>query len=263
MALVVALTVLGLRELYRLVTAASGHAPAPAAMAGLIHWTGYALGLLVPLSAHVQSDSTIAGLAVLLGLVAVIGAACAGAFAPRDRRSTLASWLVALAGSLLISGAFTHVILLRHLIGVDMLRLGRLAVPPGAGWLTLVIATCWTADTAAYAVGKTLGRHKLWPAVSPGKTIEGAVGGLAGAVLITLGIGLWLGLPVVDALCLGVVLGAAGQLGDLGESKLKRWAGVKDSGALLPGHGGVLDRFDSLLVNAPLAWCYLRFVVGV
>jgi phosphatidate cytidylyltransferase len=136
-------------------------------------------------------------------------------------------------------------------------------VPYGAGWLALVVAACWAADTAAYAVGKTLGRHKLCPSISPGKTVEGAVGGLIGAMLLTFLLGQWLGLPTGHALALGALLGVAGQLGDLAESKLKRWAGVKDSGSILPGHGGVLDRFDSLLVNAPLAYYYLRFIAGM
>lgn len=137
------------------------------------------------------------------------------------------------------------------------------SVPQGAGWLALAVAACWTTDSAALVVGKTLGSHKLWPSVSPGKTIEGSVGGLLGSVLVTLWLGRWLGLSTGHALALGCALGIVGQLGDLAESKLKRWAGVKDSGSILPGHGGMLDHFDSLLANGPFAYYYLRLFAGI
>ena len=135
-------------------------------------------------------------------------------------------------------------------------------LPAGAGWLFLVVGATWAMDIAAYVVGRAIGRHKLCPAISPGKTIEGAIGGLVGAVAVACGMGMWLGLSVVQAVLLGVLLGIGGQAGDLFESLLKRRAGVKDSGALLPGHGGVLDRFDSLLFNAPIAYYTLRAMIG-
>jgi phosphatidate cytidylyltransferase len=126
------------------------------------------------------------------------------------------------------------------------------------GWGTLpallfAVGSCWIGDTAAYAAGRAFGRHKLCPELSPAKTVEGAVA----AVLATAAFGAWmvptyLGAELWLGVVLGALLGTAAILGDLAESVLKRWGGVKDSSHLFPGHGGILDRFDSLLLVAPL-----------
>jgi phosphatidate cytidylyltransferase len=170
-----------------------------------------------------------------------------------------------LLGLLYLPFLLGHMNLLRAIPGDDVsLPAGiSTAIPLGAGLLALVVAACWSSDTAAYFVGRAAGRHKLWPRISPGKTIEGAAGGLVAAVALTAILGNWLGLPLAHSLVLGAILGLVGQLGDLFESSLKRRAGAKDSGALLPGHGGVLDRFDSLLFCAPAAYYYLRCAVGL
>ena len=130
----------------------------------------------------------------------------------------------------------------------------------GAGWLLLAVFMIWTCDTGAYAVGSLWGRHPLWPAVSPNKTWEGAIGGTLAAVAAgTLLAGvLRSGLAGPEAACLAVMVAILASAGDLVESRLKRIAKVKDSGGLLPGHGGVLDRFDSLFFAAPLFYYYLR-----
>ena len=130
-------------------------------------------------------------------------------------------------------------------------------VERGPWRIVLLLAIVMAADTAAYFVGRALGRHKLAPTISPGKTIEGAVGGLAGGV-----IGAWavsaagLDLPGTHVVALGVLVTLAAIAGDLVESLLKRWAGVKDSGRLFPGHGGMLDRLDSLLFGAAVLYYY-------
>ncbi len=132
----------------------------------------------------------------------------------------------------------------------------------GALLVLFVLLVTWAGDTAAYYVGKTWGSRPLAPRLSPNKTIEGFLGGLVVAPLIA-----WIGhlwfLPAVtpvDCLILGLLFTVLGLLGDLSESALKRHAGVKDSGSLIPGHGGVLDRVDSLLLNAPLFYYYMAFV---
>ena len=132
----------------------------------------------------------------------------------------------------------------------------------GALLVLFVLLVTWAGDTAAYYVGKTWGSRPLAPRLSPNKTIEGFLGGLVVAPLIA-----WIGhlwfLPAVtpvDCLILGLLFTVLGLLGDLSESALKRQAGVKDSGSLIPGHGGVLDRVDSLLLNAPLFYYYMKFV---
>jgi phosphatidate cytidylyltransferase len=124
--------------------------------------------------------------------------------------------------------------------------------------LLFALVVIWTSDTAAYFVGKNLGRNKCCPRISPNKTWEGVGGSLVGALLVGFVWGVWLdgGRVWWELLPLAVALNAAGQLGDLTESALKRSAGVKDSSQLIPGHGGVLDRVDALLFAAPVLWYY-------
>lgn len=135
----------------------------------------------------------------------------------------------------------------------------RLLAPASVGpWrVSLLFAIIMGSDTVAFFTGHALGRHRLAPAVSPGKTVEGALGGIlggvAGALLVRQG---GLSLPAVDAALLGAAVSLAGMVGDLVESLFKRWVGVKDSGQLLPGHGGMLDRVDSLLFGAPVLYYY-------
>jgi phosphatidate cytidylyltransferase len=145
------------------------------------------------------------------------------------------------------------------------ISLGRSTFGLASGGLLLllpVLAT-WASDTGAYAVGRTIGRHKLLPSVSPGKTIEGSVGGLLGSVLVTWLLTRWLLRPAahldfrwapVGVILFGAMVSAVGQVGDLAKSLLKRDAGVKDSSTLIPGHGGVLDRVDSLLFVLPVSY---------
>ncbi|HLK16764.1 MAG TPA: phosphatidate cytidylyltransferase [Fimbriimonadaceae bacterium] len=117
----------------------------------------------------------------------------------------------------------------------------------------IALVPVWAGDTAAIFVGKLLGKHQL-SKLSPGKTVEGGIGNLAAAILAAWGIGVWLKLPLAISLPCGVAAGVLGQAGDLFQSYLKRRAGVKDSGRLLPGHGGLLDRIDSVLFAAmPIA----------
>jgi phosphatidate cytidylyltransferase len=128
--------------------------------------------------------------------------------------------------------------------------------------LVMLLAIIMVSDTLAFFVGHAVGKRALAPSISPGKTMEGALGGLAGGVLGALAVRA-LGLPQLPplhAVFLGVVVAAFGIAGDLFESLLKRWAGVKDSGRLFPGHGGMLDRLDSLLFGAPVLYYYFLCV---
>ncbi|MCX6133952.1 MAG: phosphatidate cytidylyltransferase [Ignavibacteriales bacterium] len=133
----------------------------------------------------------------------------------------------------------------------------------GGYTIVSLLASIWICDTAAYFGGLTFGRHRLFERVSPKKSWEGAVFGFVGAVLAMLAArALVLDyLRLQDALILGVIVGIFGQLGDLVESRFKRDANVKDSSALIPGHGGVYDRFDSLVFVAPIVYLYIDFVV--
>lgn len=134
----------------------------------------------------------------------------------------------------------------------------------GLGWLCLVLVVTWSADTGAYFAGRSFGRKKLYERVSPKKTWEGVYGGMAVAVCgVFVMDAYWLqALSLVECIVLGLGLSALGVLGDLAESLVKRTYGVKDSGNIMPGHGGLLDRIDSLLFVAPALYGYLLFVAG-
>lgn len=144
-----------------------------------------------------------------------------------------------------------HLVLLRQL-------------PDGREWIFMVLLAIMTCDSFALFAGMKFGQRKLYPAVSPNKTIEGGLGGLLGAVIAVL-LSKLLFLPSVgfgEAILLGVLLGGFGQIGDLFESLLKRACNVKDSGTLIPGHGGLLDRLDSLLFAFPLSYYAARYWIG-
>jgi phosphatidate cytidylyltransferase len=147
-------------------------------------------------------------------------------------------------------------------LGVGMAAMAVLrrdAGTDGPGFVVLALMLSWLSDTGAYFAGRFLGKAKLYPAVSPKKTRAGAFGGLGGAIVGALLAHFFYlkSLPLVDGLVLAVVAGAVGQAGDLGESLLKRSFGVKDSGGIVPGHGGILDRIDAVLFIAPYTYLYL------
>lgn len=158
---------------------------------------------------------------------------------------------------------------LLHGMQPGMIRLNganvALLVPPFPNttpgeWLVIFVSACtFMSDTGALFVGKALGRHKLAPNVSPGKTWEGSGGGVLTSLLTGAGLGLWLHLPLIHALGLAAMCAVFGQIGDLCESALKRDLGIKDFSSVIPGHGGILDRIDSLLFSAPLAYYYVLF----
>jgi phosphatidate cytidylyltransferase len=151
--------------------------------------------------------------------------------------------------------AFIYIpFLLMHLV---MLRQTHF----GVQWLLVIMLIVMTNDSAAYYTGSMFGKHKLYPLVSPKKSIEGALGGVAGSICGTLlaKFTFFQELTLVDALVTAVVIGMIGQAGDLFESLLKRSFGVKDSGTLIPGHGGVLDRLDSILFAAPATYYYVIY----
>ena len=136
-------------------------------------------------------------------------------------------------------------------------------MPRGAQWVLFALCLVWAADIGAYVAGRSFGRVKLAPQVSPGKTWEGVLGGLVLAAWLPCGAARWFAVPALEfvPLCLGVV--AFSIVGDLTESLLKRFAGLKDSGTLFPGHGGVMDRIDSLTSAMPVLLLGLAGAQGV
>ena len=205
-------------------------------------------------AAYVSSTAgdTPAEAAAVLVAVAFVGQAVVLPFALwRSRPSrAVVSWTVT-AGAALYPG-----LLLAY---APLLR----ALDDGFLWVLLLLGTVFAADTAAYFVGRLLGRSRMAPRISPGKTWEGTAAGLAAAAAACAALAAVLDLPIAlpFAAALGVALGVVAILGDLAESALKRACGVKDSGALVPGHGGVLDRLDSIVFNLPLLYHFVAWTV--
>jgi phosphatidate cytidylyltransferase len=141
---------------------------------------------------------------------------------------------------------------------IILLRAWETPEVDGRQLIFFLFVVTWATDTGAYYIGSRLGRHKLYQKISPKKSWEGAVGGLLSGIGMSLVCRIWFyqSLPLHDAFGLGIVLGIVGQVGDLAESMIKRSARTKDSGGIFPGHGGVLDRVDSMLLNAPALYYY-------
>ncbi len=243
-AAVALVTILAAGEVFRLLRGA-GYAPFAA--------LGTALALVVVLDS--AFPQVLEGSGLLLGAVGIVLVAVAS-FTKVDPRDGLATWMATIFGALYVS-------LLSFLI-----RLGQAApdVPTNAplaalsaerGWILLLILAVWSYDTGAYLVGRSLGRTRFLTHISPSKTVEGLIGGVLATTIVT-GLMLWaLGQGPVHALALGPLAALAAQAGDLAESGLKRAAGAKDSGTLIPGHGGILDRADSFIFAAPIVTLYV------
>jgi phosphatidate cytidylyltransferase len=251
-AVVFALTVLGLLELYG-AFAHAGYQPRVGVGLGV----ALALVLAVTLQQIGPFDllPLVLTLAVLVSLVAAL---------PYNRdHGALPAWGLTLAGALYIGWLFSHMIMLRALVTpLRVSPLGPLGLSSGAAWLYLVLAITWLQDTLAYFVGRSWGHHKMAPTLSPKKTWEGAIGGLIGSILGGVVCVPLLGLPISlgAGMLLGLVGGVVGPLGDLAESMIKRQVGLKDAGHLIPGHGGILDRVDSILFTGPVLFYLIKLL---
>ena len=159
----------------------------------------------------------------------------------------------------------TGILTIGWVLGYHLILL-RNAEPDGMLFIFLLCGVVWGSDTGAYLVGRAFGRHKLGTPVSPRKTVEGTISGLIVGTLIGLGFGAFLlqgTLSWVNAAFIGLLLSVLGQLGDLSASLMKRTAGVKDSGDVIPGHGGFIDRCDSLIFSAPALYYFLELTVNL
>ena len=232
--------VIAVTEFYRL---AFHTARVPA----LVQLTGLAATVL--LLATAQWPGLLPDRAVVTGLILI--ALCVPLAVQRAHAHGLTDPVLLAFGPLYIGLALGHVLMTR-------------ALADGEWLVFFVVLVTWAGDTGAYYAGMSVGRNKLAPSISPNKTVEGLIGGLILAVVAAFAAREWF-LPSFttgDCLAAGLLLTAAGVAGDLAESALKRGAGVKDSGSLLPGHGGLLDRLDSLLFTAPVFYYYVTFVRG-
>ncbi len=176
----------------------------------------------------------------------------------RDGRGAVTHLATTAFGVIYVGFLGAHLVLLREL----PVRVG-LEYHYGASFVFLAFFITWSCDTGAYFVGKSLGRRKILPRVSAGKTWEGAIGGVLLAMVGAVVARYWFAdyLTTVQAVLLGAAAGIVGPIGDFAESMIKRDADIKDTSEVIPGHGGVLDRFDSLLFTAPLLYYFLKFVI--
>ncbi|HEY7701093.1 MAG TPA: phosphatidate cytidylyltransferase [Candidatus Limnocylindrales bacterium] len=243
------ITLLAVREVFALLRTA-GH-PSLRAL-------GAALAISVILDAAVPE--ILEGSGLLLIAVGVVLTAVA-AFTRPDPRDGLATWMATVFGALYVS-LLAFVVRLGHAgppipAGAPLEVLG-----PERGWIVLLILAVWSYDTGAFLVGRRFGRERFLSHLSPSKTYAGLVGGIVATTVVVGAVLVGLGQSPVHALLLGPLAALAAQAGDLAESMLKRAANAKDSGTLIPGHGGMLDRIDSFLFAAPVVTLYVVALIA-
>jgi phosphatidate cytidylyltransferase len=243
------ITLVAVREVFALLRAA-GHPALPA--------LGAVLALTVILDA--VFPGVLEGSGLLLIAVGVVLTAVAS-FMRHDPRDGLATWMATVFGALYVS-LLAFVVRLGHAgppvpAGAPLEVLG-----PERGWIVLLILAVWSYDTGAYLVGRRFGREKFLSHISPSKTYAGLVGGIVATTVVVGLVLVGLGQTPLHALVLGPLTALAAQAGDLAESMLKRAAGAKDSGTLIPGHGGMLDRVDSFLFAAPIVTLYVVALIA-
>jgi len=238
------LVVIGLFEFYRMFLN-SGYHPQPL--------FGIVIGILVISGLHYGSDMKgITGLVFspsVMVAAAFLGALVCRLFSRRDTNGAMVDVALTFTGVVYVAWLSSYIVLVRdwNAGGLD-----------GRKLLYFLLLVTWATDTGAFYAGTYFGKHRLYPKISPKKSVEGAAGGLLLALIIAACCRylFFNELSIHDALALAAILGVVGQVGDLAESMIKRSTRVKDSGALIPGHGGVLDRMDSLLFNAPALYYY-------
>lgn len=198
-------------------------------------------------------------------LIAVVLLLAVAAFMRSDPQTGFVTWAMSVFGCIYVGLLLPTIALVAHLAapgGTAETPVGVFGMPSGVAWTLTLVIIVWSYDTGAYLVGRQVGRTRLVEHISPAKTVEGLAGGL---VVATIGAGIGaalIGLEPWHPLVLGPLIGLVAQAGDLAESLLKRAAGRKESGFLVPGHGGILDRIDSFLFAAPVLAGYALLVAG-
>jgi phosphatidate cytidylyltransferase len=235
-------------EVFRLLKAA-GYPSLP------LFGTALAVAIVLEAAVSPMGDKGV----LLVGVGTVL--AGVGAMARPDPRDGLVVWFTTVFGALYV-GLISFVLQVANTGPAIPARSTLSALSSGQGWILLLVLGVWSYDTGAYLVGRQIGRHKFMTHISPAKSIEGLVGGLVATTIVTCLLLMGLGQAWIGGIVLGPLLGLSAQAGDLAESMLKRAAGTKDSGTLIPGHGGILDRIDSFLFAAPVVALYVLALAG-
>ncbi|MFD3166041.1 phosphatidate cytidylyltransferase [Herpetosiphon sp. NSE202] len=249
-ALIAIAVVIGIYEIQRILRAGGYHPRLPLAV-------GLGLAFVAAAVAQPRTNVNLTGAVVALGAMASL----IYEISRKDRTGALDAWAASLGSAIYAGAMLSHFVLLRADSSPTLSGgpLNSFNIETGAAWIYATFAVTWASDTGAYFAGRAFGKHKMAPLLSPKKTWEGFVGGTIASIAAGIGIVALLGmqLTIVQMIVLGMIGAGGGTLGDLAESLLKRQAGVKDSGNLIPGHGGLLDRVDSLLFTAPLVYYLL------
>jgi len=205
---------------------------------------GILSGVGIPISFYLMEEKSFYHILTLIIFLLFLGQF----FEFKARRNSTGAF-INIGGILYISFLFSYILLLRKIPGI------------GAVLTITVLFTTWMGDTGAYFIGEKWGKHKLLPEISPHKSKEGFVGAILISLLAMFISRLWFSFPLIHTIILGILIGMMGQMGDFFESMLKREIGTKDFGRLLPGHGGILDRFDSLFFTVPLFYYYVKYLI--
>lgn len=218
---------------------------------------GTALALVVVLDA--AFPEVLEGSGLLLGAVGIVLVAVAS-FSRPDPRDGLAVWMATMFGALYVS-LLSFVIRLGHAAPGLPADAPLHGLGPERGWILLLVLAVWSYDTGAYLVGRNFGRTRFLTHISPSKTVEGLAGGVVATTAVVALLLFLVGQNPLHAVALGPLTALAAQAGDLAESTIKRAAGARDSGTLIPGHGGILDRVDSFLFAAPIVTLYVLALI--
>lgn len=218
-----------------------------------IEWAGFAAVALFVVSARRYEVSTIGSIfPAVITLFLILSFVVE--FLRKDRAPVI-NIGTTVFGAIYVGWMISHMVVLRGMPGT--IRVGSYNVEAGACLVMLTCLCTWACDSGAYFIGKSFGKKKIAPNLSPNKTVEGSIGGFLSSVVLAIITGIVIHLPMCHAVALGTMFGILCQVGDLSESAIKRELALKDFGTIMPGHGGVLDRCDSLLFAAPAAYYYV------